>query len=155
MKSGKNSVISREVPGTYAVTHDGVNWSLTNSHQKLTAKGPTTSEYHVVLFFSTQDKSIDINVEYYTKLPAGPLLASPALVPDKYQWVSRATCRAGRGSAKGTCTKTRKVKCIKQMKPNNQSNKKSQIQVPDSYCDPNKKPSTFEKFQCPTGCSGK
>lgn len=152
-------MISRQVSGTYAVVHDGVNWKLTNSHQKLIAKGPTTSEYQIVLFVKSQGRSIDINVEYYTKPQRAQALAPARPLAGRYYWAGlKWTCQEGYGSAKGTCTKTRNLTCKDRLRPKKQtrSNKKPQQaheRVPESYCDIRKKPSTRKEFQCPTGCS--
>ena len=152
-------MISRQVSGTHAVVHDGVNWKLTNNHQKLIAKGPTTSEYQIVLFVKSQGRSIDINVEYYMKLQRAPA-AGPASVGRYYWGALKWKCQEGYGSAKGFCTKTRKLTCKDRLRPKKRtrSNKKPQQaheRVPDSNCDIRKKPSTREEFQCPTGCSKK
>ena len=131
--------------GTHSVIHDGVNWKLTNRHQMLTAKGPTTSKYQIGLFMRYKGQHVNINVEYYTK--------------QTYQWAGVPwTCVAGKGSAKGSCIKQRNVKCITKSASKRRSRKKSQksrVRVDDKYCDFNKKPSTKEEFKCPTGCPKK
>ena len=135
LKNGKNNVISRQVLGTHEVVHGGVNWKLTNRYQTLSAKGPTTSDYHIMLFVRDAHQNININVDYYTRKP------------NKYisrgaHWGSTGwKCNAGFGSARGTCVKTRKAKCIDRSR-----------RVSDQYCDFNQKPPTMETFQCTNGC---
>ena len=80
----------------------------------------------------------------------------------RYQWgaISKWTCHAGFGSAKGTCIKTRKLKCQDLSKPKKptRSNKKPQQRfqrVHESNCDIHNKPCSRVEFQCPTGCPKK
>ena len=83
------------------------------------------------------------------------------VTPGRYQWGAfKWTCHAGFGSAKGTCERTRKLKCMDRSKPKQRTKSFRKPQqgfqrVHDNNCDIRKKPKTREKFQCPTGCSKK
>ena len=132
LKSGRYNVISRNVLGTHEVVHNGVHWKLTNRHQTLTAKGPTASNYHIIVFVKDAYQNFKVNVDYYTRKTAVVI----------YRWGATPwKCNVGRGSAMGTCKRTRKLKCI-----DSESKK-----VPDNYCDFNKKPKT-EEYRCTNDC---
>ena len=131
--------------GTHEVIHDGVHWKLTNRHQTLTAKGPTESNYQVMVFVKDAHQNVEVNVEYYISV-RDPKKQSKLFPPETtsviYRWGwAPWKCVVGRGSAMGTCKRTRKVKCI-----DPERNK-----VSDHYCDSNKKPST-EEFGCTKDC---